>query len=155
MTGTGPSGRPSAAQWEEVIMLDAIVPACVIVVERFADEPDVWLYPEEEEVIRRAVAKRRNEFATVRHCARAALARLGIASRPLLPGPRGAPTWPEGVVGSLTHCDGYRAAAVARSTDLRTLGIDAEEHLDLPVGVLDLVSSPTERDHLTQLAAAS
>lgn len=134
-------------------MLDEIVPASVVVVERFADEPGVQLFAVEEEVIRPAVDKRRNEFATVRHCARLALAQLGIGSLPLVPGLRGAPVWPPGVVGSMTHCDGYRAAAIARSKDLRTLGIDAEQHLSLPPGVLDLVSRPVERHHLAALTA--
>ena len=40
----------------------------------------------------------------------------------------------------MTHCDGYRAAAVARSRDLASIGIDAEPHSPLPGGVLDLVS---------------
>jgi len=40
-----------------------------------------------------------------------------------------------GVVGSMTHCAGYRAAAVARARDVVTIGIDAEPHAVLPDGV--------------------
>jgi enterobactin synthetase component D / holo-[acyl-carrier protein] synthase len=134
-------------------VLAGIVPASVAAVERFADEPGVPLFTAEEAAVSRAVLKRRNEFATTRHCARLALATLGIDAVALVPGQRGAPVWPPGVVGSMTHCDGYRAAVVARDTDVRTLGIDAEPHEPLPKGVLSLVSSPAERRHLDELSA--
>jgi 4'-phosphopantetheinyl transferase EntD len=131
-----------------------LVPDSVTVVERFADVSGVPLFAAEEAAIARAVPKRRNEFTTVRYCARLALAALGVEPVPLVPGPRGAPVWPSGVVGSMTHCDGYRAAAVAQATDIVALGIDAEPHEPLPDGVLDLVSRPTERRHITELAGA-
>ncbi|MFD5320608.1 4'-phosphopantetheinyl transferase [Streptomyces sp. NPDC127098] len=127
----------------------------VEVVESFGDpaeQPE--LFPEESAHVANAVDKRRREFATVRHCARTALAALGGPRVPLLPGERGAPGWPAGFVGSLTHCDGYRAAAVARRDAVAGLGIDAEpdEPLRDP-GVLDLISLPEERPRLRRLAA--
>jgi len=76
-----------------------------------------------------------------------------VAAVPILPGPRGAPIWPAGIVGSMSHCAGYRVSAVARATDLVTLGIDAEEHAPLPADVLGLVALPEERDQLERLAA--
>jgi 4'-phosphopantetheinyl transferase EntD len=129
------------------------LPASVAVVESFGDVCDVPLFDAEERAIRNAVVKRRSEFATVRHCARLALANLGIDAGPIAPGQRGAPAWPPGVVGSMTHCQAYRAAAVARDADVRGLGIDAEPNQPLPEGVLDLVSSAAERRHLDGLAA--
>lgn len=109
------------------------------------------LFPEEEAVVARAVDKRRREFATGRRCARLSLAALGLPAVPLLPGPRGEPRWPAGVVGAMSHCDGYRVAAVARSTDLAALGIDAEPAARLPDGVLEAVSLPEERADLVRL----
>jgi 4'-phosphopantetheinyl transferase EntD len=53
----------------------------------------------------------------------------------------------------MTHCAGYRAAALARERDLLTIGIDAEVHEALPDGVLDLVSIAAERTRQRQLAA--
>ena len=58
--------------------------------------------------------ERRREFATVRHCARLALRQIGLPPVPILPDPDRAPQWPAGVVGSMTHCAGYRAAVAAR-----------------------------------------
>jgi 4'-phosphopantetheinyl transferase EntD len=131
-----------------------ILPSQVAVAEEFGDVPDVVLFPEEEAVIARAVDKRRREFTTARACARAALAKLGLPPVPIVPGPRGAPGWPPGVVGSITHCAGYRASAVARDQEVVTIGLDAEPHDELPSGVLGAVSSPDEQKRLAALAAA-
>ncbi|HEY0002943.1 MAG TPA: 4'-phosphopantetheinyl transferase superfamily protein [Actinoplanes sp.] len=134
-------------------MLADLLPAAVCVAEVFADPPDARLFPAEEPFVARAVAGRRQEFVTGRHCARAALAGLGVAPVAIVRGERGAPQWPGGVVGSITHCTGYRAAAVARADQVTTLGIDAEPAQPLPAGVLRLVSLPGEREMLAELAA--
>ncbi|HEX8007379.1 MAG TPA: 4'-phosphopantetheinyl transferase superfamily protein, partial [Trebonia sp.] len=135
-------------------MIADILPDGVAAEEAFGDLPEAELFPEEEAVVAHAVSKRRREFSTARACGRAALARLGIPPAPIVPGARGAPQWPAGVVGSITHCDGYRACAVARESDVVTIGLDAEPHGTLPPGVLDLVSSAQERDGLARLSAA-
>lgn len=77
--------------------------------------------------------------------ARDALAALDHAPVPLLPGEYGAPIWPDGVVGSMTHCAGYRAVVVARAEDVAALGIDAEPHDALPKGVLAAIARLEER----------
>jgi 4'-phosphopantetheinyl transferase EntD len=136
-------------------VIEAIVPAEVVVEEAFGDLPQICLFPEEEAAIANAVDKRRREFVTARGCARAALARLGLPPAPIVPGLRGAPQWPSGVVGSITHCAGYRATAVARDRDIVTIGLDAEPHDKLPDGVLKAVASPVEQSRLAALAVAS
>jgi 4'-phosphopantetheinyl transferase EntD len=125
-----------------------ICPPTVRVVETNIDVASVALFPEEVAAIASSVDKRRREFATVRWCARTALAELGVQPAPLVPGERGAPDWPEGVVGSMTHCEGLRAAAVARRRDVVTLGIDAEPDAALPDGVLRIVALPGELEAL-------
>lgn len=135
-------------------MIERILGACVECAEAFADPPGIPLFPEEEVLVARSVEKRRREFATARHCAHQALARLGVTPAPITRGERGAPRWPAGTVGSITHCAGYRAAAVARARDMLTIGIDAEPAMTLPDGVLDLISLPDERARLRDLAAA-
>jgi enterobactin synthetase component D / holo-[acyl-carrier protein] synthase len=136
------------------LVIADILPPEVVAVEAFEDPPGIELFPEEAVLLARAVDKRRHEFATGRHCARAALARLGVPPAPLLPGPRGAPRWPAGVVGSITHCDGYRAAAVARDRNVVTLGLDAEPADPLPDGVMRLVFDVGERAWIRELGAA-
>jgi 4'-phosphopantetheinyl transferase EntD len=135
-------------------MMGDILPPNVAVHEVFGDLPDVVLFPAEEAAIAKAVDKRRREFATARACARAALATLGVPSVPIVPGVRGAPQWPAGVVGSITHCAGFRACAAAHARDVMTIGLDAEPHDKLPDGVLGTISSPGERVRLAELTAA-
>ncbi|MFD5466399.1 4'-phosphopantetheinyl transferase [Kitasatospora sp. NPDC127059] len=135
-------------------MIGDLLPDVVVTEVAYDDPPEARLEPAEEAAVARAVDKRRREFTTVRHCARTALTRLGVPYRPLVPGLRGAPSWPEGVVGSLTHCDGFRAAAVTRAGALASLGIDAEPALPLPEGVLGSVALPVEQQRLTALTAA-
>jgi 4'-phosphopantetheinyl transferase EntD len=131
-----------------------ILPPEAAVAEEFGDVPDVMLFPEEEAVIARAVDKRRREFTTARACARDALDQLGLPPVPIVPGPRGAPGWPAGIVGSITHCAGYRAAAVARDREVVTIGLDAEPHKSLPAGVLGAIASAGEQAALAALTAA-
>ncbi len=121
--------------------------------ELYSDPPGLAPMPEEEPLIARSVAKRRNEFVTVRHCARLALGDLGFPAVPILKGEKGEPCWPDGVVGSLTHCAGYRGALVGRGAAVRSVGVDAEPHDVLPQGVLDAISLPEERSELTALPA--
>ena len=73
-----------------------------------------------------------------------------MAPGPILRGSKGEPLWPAGVVGSITHCAGYRAAAVARQTQLAGIGIDAEVHAPLPAGIEDRVCSAEETAWLKQ-----
>jgi 4'-phosphopantetheinyl transferase EntD len=86
---------------------------------------DTLLGAEREAVIG-AVAKRIHEFAGGRACARAALSQLGYDAVALPVGTDRAPRWPLGVAGSITHTAGFCAAVVARSAQIRSLGLDAE-----------------------------
>lgn len=133
-------------------MIDQILPAAVIAVEVHEDAPEAPLFPEEQAAVRRAVGKRQREFATARACAHAALERLDLPQHAVPVGPRGEPRWPPGVVGSITHCDGYRACAVGRLADVLTIGIDAEPCAPLPDGVLDDIAGPEEKRSLHELA---
>ncbi|MEE3850609.1 4'-phosphopantetheinyl transferase superfamily protein [Gordonia sp. LSe1-13] len=129
-------------------MIEQLVPNGVAAAEAFTDPPGIEPMPAERSLIERAVDKRRREFTTARHCARQAMGELGIDPAPILRGERGMPLWPDRVVGSLTHCDGYRAAVVAYALQVRSLGIDAEPHDRLPDGVLEHTSLAEERDVL-------
>jgi 4'-phosphopantetheinyl transferase EntD len=132
-------------------LLSAVVSTPIASAELYDDPLDLAPLSEEEPLIARSVAKRRNEFITVRYCARQALGDLGLPPVPILKGDKGEPCWPDGVVGSLTHCEGFRGAVVGRSGDVRSVGIDAEPHAELPKGVLDAISLPAERSELTAL----
>ncbi len=132
-------------------MLEEILPACAAAVETREEILDQGLFPAEAAIVERAVEKRRREFTTGRACARRALGRLGLLPGPIPTGAAGAPVWPSGVVGSITHCDGYRACAVAHSHDLLTLGIDAEPNDPLPDGLIAEIALPQERGRVREL----
>jgi 4'-phosphopantetheinyl transferase EntD len=132
-------------------LLSDVLPHKVAAAEMYTDPPDLAPLPEEAPLIAKSVAKRRNEFITVRYCARLALKELGMPPVPILKGEKGEPCWPDGVVGSLTHCEGFRGAAVGRIDTARSVGIDAEPHDVLPKGVLDAISLPAERSELGAL----
>jgi 4'-phosphopantetheinyl transferase EntD len=134
-------------------LMRAVLPEVtdLVFAELYHDPPDLALLPEEEHLVARSVAKRRNEFVTARHCARLAMEQLGLAPAPILKGEKGEPQWPNGVVGSLTHCEGYRGAVVGRRSAVRSVGIDAEPHGVLPDGVLDAISLPAERREIAAL----
>jgi 4'-phosphopantetheinyl transferase EntD len=134
-------------------LLSGVLPSTVAAAEMYDDPTDLVPFPEEEPLVARSVAKRRNEFVTVRYCARQALGELGLPPVPILKGDKGEPCWPDGVVGSLTHCEGFRGAVVGRKAEVRSVGIDAEPHGVLPTGVLDAISLPAERGELTSLPA--
>jgi 4'-phosphopantetheinyl transferase EntD len=136
-----------------VSLISTLVPASASA-EMFSDAPESTMFSTEAAAVAGAVAERRREFGTVRYCARTALRQLGVPPVPILPGADRAPRWPAGVVGSMTHCAGYRAAVVARSHELSGVGVDAEPHAALPSDMLDLVLRDEERARLLTLAGA-
>jgi 4'-phosphopantetheinyl transferase EntD len=125
-------------------VIGSILPEAVVAVEARDDSAHVSLFPAEEVSLGRPVEKRRREFTTARGCARAAFDQLGLPPSPVPTGSRGEPRWPSGVVGSITHCDNYRACAIARSTTIATIGIDAMPHLALQDDVVPVIAVPPE-----------
>jgi 4'-phosphopantetheinyl transferase EntD len=124
-------------------LMSRILPSTVSVSEQIGTLAGVLL-KEEADDLGDAVLARKTEFAAGRTCARTALEFLGFAATPLLRGSSREPLWPAGVVGSITHCEGYCAAAVARCEDLLSLGIDAEENKLLPGGIIETVAREEE-----------
>ncbi|WP_274996744.1 4'-phosphopantetheinyl transferase family protein [Promicromonospora iranensis] len=136
---------PFAPAGHTVLMrMGPLLPDGISSVEHVGVPRAVPLFPSEESAISNAVPARRDEFAAARGCARAALTDLGIGPVPVDSGPDRAPVWPLGVVGSITHCEGYRAAAVGLSRSWAGIGIDAEVHAPLPPGILPLVATSDE-----------
>ncbi|HTA36647.1 MAG TPA: 4'-phosphopantetheinyl transferase superfamily protein [Solirubrobacteraceae bacterium] len=125
-------------------MIDAILPETAIAIEMLDGAADCELFPEEVELLGRAVRKRQREFTTARACARRAFAQLGLPPAPVTRGVAGAPRWPPGLVGSITHCERYCACAIARASDIAMIGIDAEPNVPLPHGVLHEIAHGEE-----------
>jgi 4'-phosphopantetheinyl transferase EntD len=135
-------------------MIEKLLPHGVVAVEAFEDVPGEPSFPGEESLVVNAVEARRREFITARRCARAALAKLGYAPVPIRAGPKREPLWPEGLVGSITHTTGFRAAAVASRSLLASIGIDTEQNDRLPDGVGEAITVPGEPEMLAALSRA-
>jgi 4'-phosphopantetheinyl transferase EntD len=135
-------------------VIGEILPASVASAWTTKDWIEVPLYDEELLALGRAVDKRRREFVTGRACAREALAQLGFRPGPVPSGPRGEPVWPQGVVGSITHCRGYVACALASCELLGAVGIDAEPHEPVNREILPDIVTPPEHRRVADLSAA-
>jgi 4'-phosphopantetheinyl transferase EntD len=135
-------------------MIEKLLPHGVVAVETFEDVPGQPSFPGEESLVVNAVEARRREFITARHCAREALGKLGYAPVPIGAGRKREPLWPAGVVGSITHTTGFRAAAVASQSVLASIGIDTEQNDRLPDGVEESITVQGEREMLAALSRA-
>ena len=126
-------------------MAARVLPGLSLGVERIGPAD---LFPQEAAAMTGAVAARKDEFATGRKAARAALG----AARPIPMGADRAPVWPRGWVGSITHAGDWALAVASRSH--RMVGVDLEHDEDLPAEVWDTILLPAERDWLRGRADA-
>ncbi|QQM66758.1 4'-phosphopantetheinyl transferase family protein [Actinomyces weissii] len=106
------------------------------------------LFPEEIAYLEGASFARRSEFKTVRRLAAEALATLNIRRPIMVPSYGGAPTWPTEVIGSLTHCKGYAAAAIAYRAIVDAIGIDAERNIPVTSRTFQIATNKTEQEYL-------
>lgn len=76
--------------------------------------------------IQRSVPKRQAEYFFARLAAAHCLRALGSESMHVGVGASREPLWPDGFVGSITHCDGIAGAVVAFAGEVRGIGLDIE-----------------------------
>ena len=110
--------------------------------------PGAGLFPEEEASIANAVDSRRRQFTAGRLLARRAWQELGVAPSALLSDEQRVPVWPAGIVGSITHTQGWCGAVVARAAEVGSVGADVEAASALDPGLWQRVCRPEERDFL-------
>lgn len=97
-------------------------------------------------------AKRFVDFSTGRYCAKMALEQLDIKDVIIPIGKDREPIWPEGIVGSISHCDSFAGAIVAKSAQFISLGMDIEEIGRVTPDLWDLVFTQKEKDFLISLS---
>ena len=70
----------------------------------------------------------RMDFVRGRFCAKRALETMGFAATQmnLLRLPDGQVSWPEGIVGSISHAPGMAGVVVAKKSDYQSIGLDIE-----------------------------
>ena len=96
--------------------------------------------------------KRLVDFSTGRYCAIKALEQLGIQDVIIPIGKDREPIWPDGIVGSISHCDSLTGAIVAKKSDHISLGLDIEEIGRVTSDLWDLVFTETEKNFLSGLS---
>lgn len=109
-----------------------------------------WI-PEEETLVANAAPKRRRDFALGRACAHRALTALGIRDAVIGRQSNGAPLWPDGVVGSITHTSGYAAALAADASRFSGAGLDAERVGAVSPDIWPTLFGAGERGYLERL----
>lgn len=106
----------------------------------------------EEALVEKAAPKRRREFALGRACARGALEELGHGGAVIGRSANGAPLWPEGIIGSITHTRDYAAALVGEARLFSGIGVDAERIGGVTQDLWPRLFDDAERDHLMGLS---
>ena len=140
----------------EDILFKELLPSSVAVCEATPHMWDTKAQPAEEAHIAKAVDKRKREFRAGRHAARRAMEQLHSNINPsticILPGKKRQPLWPENIVGAITHSANHCFAAVARNTDIRSLGIDVEQADPLQENLLNMICTQEEQAWLNTLS---
>ncbi|MBN1655907.1 MAG: 4'-phosphopantetheinyl transferase superfamily protein [Deltaproteobacteria bacterium] len=129
-------------------LVGSLFPDEVLSAEAIPEVRRADLYDEEWNCVARAVPKRQAEFCAVRICARRLLARLGFFDYPLLPNKDRSPRWPEGIIGSISHTNGYCAVVAAKAGALVGLGLDVEQDSPLKPELIRLICTERERNWL-------
>jgi 4'-phosphopantetheinyl transferase EntD len=114
---------------------------------------DVPIRSLEVSCVETAAPKRQRDFALGRFCAHEALAQMGLDEPAISIGENGAPVWPTGIVGSITHTDGYAAALVGSKEKFQAIGIDAERIGGVTEALMPRLFGTVERDWLMLLDA--
>ncbi len=97
--------------------------------------------------------KRLADYSFGRYCATKALEQLEIKDVIIPIGKDREPIWPEGIVGSISHCDRLVGAIVAKSSDYISLGLDIEEIGRVTPDLWDLVFTENEKNYLSGLSS--
>jgi len=88
---------------------------------------------------------RRAASGAARRAARLLCSRFGVNAPQIPRTPRGRPTWPAGLVGSMSHDAKFAAAAVGRARWFKGVGIDIEPAEALPAHVGPVIGTVAER----------
>ncbi|MCE2771724.1 MAG: 4'-phosphopantetheinyl transferase superfamily protein [Saprospiraceae bacterium] len=96
--------------------------------------------------------KRLTDFSNGRYCAMKALERFGIQDAVIPIGEEREPIWPDGIVGSISHCDSLTGAIVAKKSDHISLGLDIEEIGRVTPDLWELVFTENEKNFLFSLS---
>jgi 4'-phosphopantetheinyl transferase EntD len=111
-----------------------------------------FLTEKELELISNRHRNKQLDFIRGRTCAKMALKKMGIpiANVELLSEPDGQVSWPEGVVGSISHSKGLAGAIVGWKKDFQSLGLDIELRNRVQPEIWDRLFTEFEQEVLLQ-----
>ncbi len=109
-----------------VTVFESLLPATVCVQAEANLASALPLSASELEASTRFSSIRLADFQKGRSCARRALVELDCSEHSVAMGSLREPIWPAGITGSITHTDGEAVAALAKTSALRSIGIDME-----------------------------
>ncbi|HTV87183.1 MAG TPA: 4'-phosphopantetheinyl transferase superfamily protein [Dyella sp.] len=103
--------------------------------------------------VARAVLKRKAEYLAGRRVALQALRKAGIETSDMGIGLMGAPNWPSGYTGSITHSENMAVAVAMPASEVQGVGIDLEKFASAHAisAIQQVVLSPAEMDALYPL----
>jgi 4'-phosphopantetheinyl transferase EntD len=132
-----------------------LLPEGVFVAEMVPADADPSALPlPERGLIERAVEHRQQEFAAGRILARGLLRHAGAQTDALLRDADRVPTWPQAVVGSITHCRSLCAVAVAPRALSAGIGIDVEPAKPIDEELHAMILRQAERGRIDALPQA-
>lgn len=111
----------------EWVSPDITICGCRFVVDNYEDELFQHYQIDFRESLARAVPKRKAEYLAGRYLSQQALKRMGFGHTQVKSGRFREPLWPEGAVGSISHCKNFAVCAIALSQHYNGIGIDVEE----------------------------
>ncbi len=118
-------------------------------------EPNIDRLPAEERaLVAKAVPKRIREFCAGRTLARRMLADVGRPVASILRGPNGAPSWPPGVRGSITHAGAWVGVAISTSPEVLGVGLDIEDGSPLHSKYWHVIMTEEDMSHLDAVGAS-
>ncbi|HEX6587968.1 MAG TPA: 4'-phosphopantetheinyl transferase superfamily protein [Longimicrobiales bacterium] len=144
----GDGARPPA---DVIAALGRIFPAGIATAALAADATPAELSEIESQAGAHYSGSRLHHYALGRACARLALRELtgGESCIGMLPG--GAPAWPDGIIGSISHSRLWVAAAAAHAGAIQDIGIDVEDATRHSVRLERWACTAAERTRLRDL----
>ena len=143
--------NPEDAPVRRSSRLEALAGGDIVAFESSGSVSADTLLPGEAAIVANAVPKRIGEFAAGRACARAALTQLGIGEFELRSAADRSPLWPPGIVGSISHTDGFCGVAAGSSAHVLGLGLDAESRHRVGPDLWRRICTQEERRELAML----
>jgi len=138
-------GADIAAFLTDALIARGLVPGSFAIASADPKAPAEGLIEPEDRFIEKAVEKRRREFAAGRRAARKALKELGLQEAAIPANADRSPSWPEGLVGSISHSEEVCLALLAPALIYRYIGLDVEPNQPLEQDLWPIVLSDREQ----------